>query len=159
MWYGQYIAFLWSTNYFSHNKLLPYIFYPFLLEQWFLNFDVHENHLESELNCRLEKEMKAKTNKCCCCTAKSLSNSVWPHRRQPTRLPRAWDSPGKNTGVGCHFLLQYMKVKSESEVTQSCPTLSDPMDCSLPGSSLHPWDFPRVLQWVAIAFSKQINGT
>src|SRR5574342_761356 len=57
-----------------------------------------------------------------------------PHRRQPTRLPRPWDSPGKNTGVGCHFLLQCMKVKSESEVAQSCQTLSDPMDCSLPGS-------------------------
>ena len=54
-----------------------------------------------------------------------------------TRLPRQWDSPGKNTGVGCHFLLQCMKVKSESEVTQSCPTLSDPMDCNLPGSSIH----------------------
>ena len=53
------------------------------------------------------------------------------------RLPRPWDSPGKNTGVGCHFLLQCMKVKSESEVTQSCPTPSDPMDCSLPGSSVH----------------------
>ena len=66
-----------------------------------------------------------------------MSDSVWPHRRQPTRLPRPWDSPGKNTGVGCHFLLQYMKVKSESEVTQSCPTFSDPMDCSLPGSSVH----------------------
>ena len=58
---------------------------------------------------------------------------VW----QPTRLPRPWDSPGKNTGVGCHFLLQCMKVKSESEVAQSCPTLSDPVDCSLPGSSIH----------------------
>ena len=56
------------------------------------------------------------------------------HRRQPTRLPHPWDSPGKNTGVGCHFLLQCMKVKSESEVAQSCLTLSDPMDCSLPGS-------------------------
>ena len=55
-----------------------------------------------------------------------------PHRRQPTRLPRPWDSPGKNTGVGCHFLLQCMKVKSESEVAQLCPTLRDPMDCSLP---------------------------
>ena len=54
--------------------------------------------------------------------------------RQPTRLPRPWDSPGKNTGVGCHFLLQCMKVKSESEVHQLCPTLSDPMNCSLPGS-------------------------
>ena len=62
---------------------------------------------------------------------------MWPHRWQPTRLPLPWDSPGKNTGVGCHFLLQCMKVKSESEVTQSCPTLSDPMDCSLPGSSVH----------------------
>ena len=69
--------------------------------------------------------------------ASVVSDSVWPHRRQPTRLPRPWDSPGKNTGVGCHFLLQCMKVKSQSEVTQSCPTLSDPMDCSLPGSSIH----------------------
>ena len=66
-----------------------------------------------------------------------MSNSVWPHRWQPTRLPCPWDSPGKNTGVGCHFLLQCMQVKSESEVAQSCPTLSDPMDCSLPGSSVH----------------------
>ena len=66
-----------------------------------------------------------------------MSDSVRPHIRQPTRLPRPWDSPGKDTGVGCHFLLQYMKVKSESEVAQLCPTLSDPMDCSLPGSSVH----------------------
>ena len=66
-----------------------------------------------------------------------MSNSMRPHRRQPTRLPRPWDSPGKNTAVGCHFLLQCMKVKSESEVTQSCPTLCYPMDCSLPGSSIH----------------------
>ena len=57
----------------------------------------------------------------------SLSDFVRPHRRQPTRLPRPWDSPGKNTGVGCHFLLQCMKVKNESEDTQLCPTLSDPM--------------------------------
>ena len=69
----------------------------------------------------------------CCQVASVLSNSVWPHGRQPTRLLRPWDSPGKNTGVGCHFLLQCMKVESESEVTQSCLTLSDPMDCSLPG--------------------------
>ena len=80
-----------------------------------------------------------------------MSDSVWPHRRQPTRLPRPWDSPGKNTGVGCHFLLQYMKVKSE--VAQSCPTLSDPMDCSLPGSSIHGIFQARVLEWGAIAFS------
>ena len=75
------------------------------------------------------------------------------HRWQPTRLPHPWDSPGKNTGVGCHFLLQCMKVKSESEVTQSCLTLSDPMDCNLPGSSIHGIFQARVLEWGAIAFS------
>ena len=63
---------------------------------------------------------------CCCCITLVVSNSVRPQRRQPTRLPRPWDSPGKNTGVGCHFLLQCMKVKSESEVAQSCPTLATP---------------------------------
>ena len=73
-----------------------------------------------------------------------------PIRRQPTRLPCPWDSPGKNTGVGCHFLLQCMKVKSESEVAQSCPTLSDPMDGSLPGSSAHGIFQARVLKWGAI---------
>ena len=80
--------------------------------------------------------------------------SVRPQRRQPTRLPRPWDSPGKNTGEGCHFLLQCMKVKSESEVAQSCLTLSDPMDCSPPGSSIHGICQARVLEWSAIAFSK-----
>ena len=82
-----------------------------------------------------------------------MSDSVRPHRRQPTRLPRPWDSPGKNTGVGCHSLLQCMKVKSASEVAQSCPTPSDPMDCSLPGSSVHGSFQARVLEWGAIAFS------
>ena len=82
-----------------------------------------------------------------------MSDSVWPQRQQPTRLPCPWDSPGKNTEVGCHFLLQCMKVKSESEVAQSCPTLSDPMDCSLPGSSIHGIFQARVLEWGAIAFS------
>ena len=82
-----------------------------------------------------------------------MSNSVRPHRWQPTRLPRPWDSPGNNTGVGCHFLLQCMKVKSESEVAQSGPTLSNPMDCSLPGSSIHGIFQARVLEWGAIAFS------
>ena len=76
-----------------------------------------------------------------------------PHRWQPTRLPHPWDSPGKNTGVGCHFLLQCMKVKSESEVAQSCPTPSDPMDCSLTGSSIHGIFQATVLEWGAIAFS------
>ena len=80
-----------------------------------------------------------------------------PHRRQPTRLPHPWDSPGKNTGVGCHFLLQCMKLKSESEVTQSCPTLRDPMDCSLPDSSVHGIFQARVLEWGAIAFSAPCN--
>ena len=82
-----------------------------------------------------------------------MSHSVRPHRRQPTRLPSPWDSPGKNTGVGCHFLLQCIKVKSESEVAQSCSTLSDPMDCSLPGSSVHGIFQARVLERGAIAFS------
>ena len=85
-----------------------------------------------------------------------MSDSVRPHRRQPTRLPRPWDSPGKNTGVGCHFLLQCRKVKSESEVTQSCPTLSDPTDCSPPGSSVHGIFQAGVLEWGAIAFSNPI---
>ena len=80
-----------------------------------------------------------------------MSDSVWPHRQQPTRLSRPWDSPGKNTGVGCHFLLPCMKVKSESEVAQSCPTLSDPVDCSVPGSSVHGIFQARVLEWGAIA--------
>ena len=83
-----------------------------------------------------------------------MSDSVRPHRRQPTRLPCPWDSPGQNTGVGCHFLLQCMKEKSESEVVQSCPTLRNPMDCSLPGSSIHGIFQARVLEWGAIAFSE-----
>ena len=83
-----------------------------------------------------------------------MSDSVRPHSWQPTRLPRPWDSPGKNTGVGCHFLLQRMKVKSEGEVAQSCLTLSDPMDYSLPDSSIHGIFQARVLEWVAIAFSE-----
>ena len=82
-----------------------------------------------------------------------LCLTVRPHRRQPTRLPYPWDSPGKNTGVGCHFLLQCRKVKSESEVVQSCLTLSDPMVCSLPGSSVHGIFQARILEWGAIAFS------
>ena len=93
---------------------------------------------------------------CCCCQVASVVfDSVRPHRRQPTRLPHLWDSPGKNTGVGCHFLLQCMKVKSESEVAQSCPTLRDPMDYRLPGSSVHGIFPAGVLEWVAISFSKR----
>ena len=84
-----------------------------------------------------------------------MSDSVQPHRWQPIRLRRPWDSPGKNTGVGCHFLLQCMKVKSESEVVQSCPTLHSPMDCSPPGSSVHGIFQARVLEWVAIVLTRQ----
>ena len=82
-----------------------------------------------------------------------MSDSVRPQRWQPTRLPRPWDSPGKNSGVGCHFLFQRMKVKSESEVVQSHSTLSDPMDCSPPGSCVHGIFQARVLEWGAIALS------
>ena len=85
--------------------------------------------------------------------ASVVFDSVQPQRWQPTRLPHPWDSPGKDTGAGCHFLLQCMKVKSESEVAQLCPTLSDPMTCSPPGSSVHGIFQARVLVWGAIAFS------
>ena len=84
-----------------------------------------------------------------CYVTSVVSDSMRPHRQQPTRLPSTWDSPGKNTGVGCHFLLQCMKMKSESEVAQSCPTLSDPMDCSLPGSSVHGIFQATVMEWGA----------
>ena len=99
------------------------------------------------------------------CTLKDCYARTWqpqgtlrPHRRQPTRFPRRWDSPGENTGVGCHFLLQRMKVKSESEVAQSCPTLSDPMDCGPPDSSGHGIFQARVLEWGAIDFSEGTSG-
>ena len=85
-----------------------------------------------------------------------MSDSVRHQRWQPTRLPCSWDSPGKNTGVGCHFLLQCMKVKRESEVTQSYPTLRDAMDCSLPGSSVHGIFQARVLEWVPLP---SLNGS
>ena len=88
--------------------------------------------------------------------ASVVSDSVRPHRQQPTTLPHPWDSPGKNTGVGCHFLLQCMKVKSESEVAQLCLTPSNPMDCSPPGPSVHGIFQTKVLEWGAIAFS---NGS
>ena len=88
-----------------------------------------------------------------CYVTSVVSDSVRPHRWQPSRLPRPWDSPSKNTRVGCHFLLQCMKVKSGSEVAQLCLTLIDPMDCSPTGSSVHGIFQARVLEWGAIAFS------
>ena len=95
---------------------------PFLWRHWNVNVSQTWNIKNSLCCCCC----------CCCCVTPIVSDSVRPRRRQPTRLPCPWDSPGKNTGVGCHFLLQCMKGKSESEVAQSCPTLSDPMDCSPP---------------------------
>ena len=94
-------------------------------------------HLNLHWEGSKHSETREKTYKNHKAAAASVSDSVRPRRWQPTRLPRPWDSPGKNTGMGCHFLLQCMKVKSESEVAQSCATPSDPMDCSLPGSSVH----------------------
>ena len=93
----------------------------------------------------------------CCQVALVVSDSVRHHRQQPTRLCCPWNSPGKNTGVCCHFLLQCMKVKSESEVAKSCPTPWDSMDCSLPGSSIDGIFQARVLEWGAIAFSDKMN--
>ena len=108
-------------------------------------------HQSCELFARVTRFGFSQLSHCCCCQVISVvSDSVRPHRRQPIRLPHPWDSPGKNTGGGCHFLLQCMKVKMESEVSQSCPTLSDPRDCSLPGSSIHGIFQARVLEWVAI---------
>ena len=83
-------------------------------------------------------------------SASVVSDSVRPHRWQTTKLCHPWDSPGKSTGVGCHFLLQCMKVKNESEVAQSCPILLHPMDCSVPGSSVHGIFQARALEWVPL---------
>ena len=94
---------------------------------------------------------------CVCVSHSVVSDSLQPNRLQPNRLLCPWDSPSKNTGVGCHFLLQCMKVKSERKVAQSCPTLSDPMDCSLPGSSVHGIFQARVLEWGATAFSMYMS--
>ena len=90
---------------------------------------------------------------CCCYVALVVSDSVQPHKQQPTRLPRPWYFPGKNTGVGCHFLLQCMTVKSESEVAQSSQTLCNPVDCSPPASSIHGIIQARLLDLVVIAYS------
>ena len=90
---------------------------------------------------KFHEEKESITHCCCCYVTSVVTNSVRPH------------SPGKNTGVGCHFLLQCIKVKSEGEVIQSCLALCDPVDCSLPGSSVHGIFQARVLKWGAIAFS------
>ena len=113
--------------------------------------------MDVSLNELRELVMDSQACCCYCCQVTSVvSNSVRPHRWQPTRLLCPWDSPSKNTGVGCHFLLQC--VKSENEVAQSCLTFSDPMNCSLPSSSIHGIFQTRVLEWVAIAWHAAIHG-
>ena len=97
--------------------------------------------------------MMSDNRHCCCCVTSVVPDSVRTRRRQPARLLCPWDSPGKKTGVGCHFLLQFMEVKSESEVTQLCLTLRDPMECSLPSPSIHGISQARIPEWIAIAFS------
>ena len=132
-----YSAFLWAWN-----PLQP------CLMECFLEYLLHNQTIQEKL---FLKE-KARQKNWLATAAASLQScpTVRPQRRQPTRLPGPWDSPGNNTGVGCHFLLRCMKVKSESEVAQSCPTPSDPMDCSLPGSSVPGILQARTLEWGAI---------
>ena len=148
-------CFLWPTFFLLSPLSLSNILCKLLIYYVFIYFLSFSAGL---LTLQVEEFLSVlffDTSCCCCCcwVASVMSNSLRPHRWQPTRLPHPWDSPGKNTGVGCHFLLQCMKVKSESEVAQSCPTLGDPMDCSLPGFSVHGIFQARVLEWVAIAFS------
>ena len=158
----HYVNTLWlfsslkKSFYTMPPSILPSIF-PFLCSLLFLfhlYYILYQNFIKSSYKLSLFHHC------CCCCcrqVASVMSDSVRPHRWQPTRLPRPWDSPGKNTGVGCHFLLQCVKVKREREVTRSCLTLHDPMDCSPPRSSIHGTFQARVLEWVAIAFSDFIT--
>ena len=107
------------------------------------------------MNSKAQNSVCFKVCCCCCKVASVVSDFVQPHRWQPARLPHPWDSLGKNTGVGCHFLLQCMKLKGESEVVQSCPTFSDPMDCSLPGSSVH--GFSRQEYWCGVPLPSPVS--
>ena len=142
--WGYKIKHLWDEMFFQHD---------------FMMFSLKKDksspwHHLFEITCYLVPESLPWEDKHkIVLAAKSLQScpTVWLHRRQPSRLPCPWDSPGKNTGVGCHFILQCMKVKSE--VAQLCPTLSDPMDCSPPGSSVHGIFQAGVLEWGANAFS------
>ena len=118
------------------------IIYDFISLHWFLNelptYEIAEARLIYLSNSKIKNVWvwSDRCSCCCCWVASVVSDPVRPHRWQPTRLPRPWDSPGKNSGVGCHFCFQCMKVKRESEVAQSCPTLSDLMNHSLPSSSV-----------------------
>ena len=137
-----------SIRVFS-NESVPHIRWP---KYWSFSFNISPSDEHSGLiSFRMDwLDLLAVQGTLAAATAKSLQlcPTLQPHSQQPTRLPRPWDSPGKNTRVSCHFLLQCMKVKSESEVAQSYPTLHDPMDCSLPGSSIYAIFQARVLEWV-----------
>ena len=140
----------------SKIPMVNYFFCNFVYFYWNFTSSIitaslvhfHLGCVVSFLDCQFLKKMAA-------AAAKSLQSC--PTLCNPTRLPRPWDSPGKNTGVGCHCLLQCMKVKSENEVAQSCPTLHDPMNCSPPCSSVLGIFQAGVLEWGAIAFSEK-NG-
>ena len=113
-------------------------------------------------DCQTDGVCQEEKNKYCMLLLLSHSSCVWalrPRELTPTRLLCPWDSLGKNNAVGCHFLLQLMEVKSENEVAQSCQTLSDPMDCSPPGSSIHGIFQGRVLEWADISFSTCVLHT
>ena len=118
--------------------------------RWFLNGDF-SLQIKEYLPLLTEASIQQVLLLLSCFSRVRLCVTPWTTAHQ---APCPWDSPGKNTGVGCHFLLQCRKVKSESEVAQLCPTPSDPTDCSLPGFSIHGIFQARVLEWGAIAFSK-----
>ena len=128
-------------------------------KQW--NEKEAQNHILKKSLIALHTEMFWLLSAAAAAAAKSPQScpTLRPQRWQPTRLPHPWDSPDKNTGAGWHFLLQCMNVKSESEVALLCPTLRDPMDCSLPGSCIHGIFQARVLEWGAIAFSSNVLVT
>ena len=150
LWFFFLLNIPQSVTFVSHkNKQIESLLQnSFLSYQWYIALN-----LKVLTHCQSYIPLRWRICCCYCCSVASVvSDSVQPHRRLPTRLHHPWDSPGKNTGVGCHFLLQCMKVKSESEVAQLCPTHSDPMNCSLPGSIIHGIFQARVLEWGAISF-------
>ena len=145
-----------SCNYTHGLRLQNW--YSFLKSSLPYNFKItnlQKSYKYNTKNCPFPSnhwKVSCELTQCAIAAAKSCPTQCDPTDGSPPgSCP--WDSPGKNTGVGCHFLLQYIKVKSESEVAQSCPTVCNPMDCSLPGSSIHGISQARVLEWTAIAFS------